>query len=117
MKGSHSGRKSESEGKGSGLIDNFVGAKVLLRQFLCRTSGFDVLRVKHNLVTYLEVRGRRSSLVRIVLISLLGLCYFGLEHLMKLVEVHSKIPSASGRNVTFRMNGDVRMITLIGEKG
>jgi len=39
------------------------------------------------------------------------------EVLVQLVEVGDKVTCACGSEVTFRVNGKVRMITLVGKKG
>jgi hypothetical protein len=38
------------------------------------------------------------------------------EILMELIEVHSKISCLGGSKVSFQMNGDVRVITLVGKE-
>jgi len=47
---------------------------------------------------------------------LLGVFNFGMEVGMELVKIYGKILGSVRSDINFRLNGDVRMITLIGKE-
>ena len=97
MKCSHRFRKPECKGEGSGLINDFVGTKVLLSKLFSGTSSLDILGVEEHFVSYFEVRRRRSLFVRVVLVTFLRFSDFVFEFLVKLIKIYSELSSAGGR--------------------
>ena len=60
---------------------------------------------------------RKPSGISGNLVSTLSFSDVLLKLLVQLVEVSDKVMCACGSEVTFRMNGKVRMVTLVGKEG
>ena len=57
-----------------------------------------------------------ARLIGLFLVTLLGIFNFGTEVGMELVEIYSKVPGSVRSDINFGSNGEVRMITFIGEE-
>ena len=57
-----------------------------------------------------------AQLIGLFLVTLLGVFDFSTEVGMELVKIYGKIPGSVRSDINFRLNGDVWMITLIGEE-
>ena len=68
------------------------------------------------LIADLEVWCWRSVFIGRDLVLFLGIGDHRLELLVKLVEVHYKVASAGGDEVSFRVDGEVWVVALIGEE-
>ena len=117
VNGSEGIGESNSEGMGAGLCDDVVGTKILFRELLRRTSGVEMFGFDKYLIADLEIWCRRSMFVGRDLVSFLGIGDRQSELLMKLIEVHYKVASAGGDKVSFRVDGEVWVVVLIGKEG
>ena len=116
MDGSEGIGESKSEGMGAGLCDDVVGTKILFRELLRRTGGAEMFGFDEYLIADFEIQCRRSAFVGGDLVSFLGIGDHRLELLVKLVEVHYKVVSMGGDKVSFRVDGEVWVVALIGEE-
>ena len=80
-------------------------------------SGSEVFGFDENLVADFEVWCRRSAFVGRDLVSFLSIGDRPSELLVKFVEVHYKVMGAGRDKVAFGVDGEVRIIALVGEEG
>ena len=113
----HGVRKTEGVGVCSGPSDDFVGTQELFGEFLGGTGGPDVLCSDIGLVSDLEVRSRETVFVCLDLVPGLRLSDVRPECRMEFVEVDGEFASASGGDVSFRVDGKSGMVTLVREEG
>ena len=90
--------------------------KVLFGEFLrgpCRAEvlGFDI-----DLISNFEVRSWEPPGVRRTLITLLHGEHFGAEEVVELREFDGVVASAFGGEIGVREDGEVRVVTLVGEE-
>ena len=116
VNGSEGIRESKGEGMGAGLCDDVVGTKILFRELLRRTSGAEMFGFDKYLIADFEIRCWRSVFVGRDLVSFLGIGDHQSELLVKLVEVYYKVAGAGGDKVSFRVDGEVWVVALIGEE-
>jgi hypothetical protein len=114
--GLHTGRKSEGKGVSTCLGDDFKRSKEFLCKFLGRPSGPDIVGFDKYLVSHLEVQSQSTALGSGDGVTELGRGDGLSEILMELIEVHHKFPCLGGSKVSFRMYGDVRVVTLVGKE-
>ena len=74
----------------------------------------DVIRLNKDFISDLEVRWQSPMLVCGDRVSFLCVGYVGSELLVQVVEIDHKVSGPGRGNVTFRVDGDARMITLVG---
>jgi hypothetical protein len=98
------------------LGNDFERSKELFCEFLGRPSGLDIVGLDKYFVSYLEVRSRSTASVSGDGVLELGRRDGLSEILMKFIEVHSEFPCLGGSKISFRMYGDVRVITLVGKE-
>ena len=116
MNGAHGCRESESVGLGSDLGDDFVETKVLLRKLLGGTSDPEELGLDIDTISDVQLRRRCTAMVGRSLVSELCFTDILLEMLVEFLEVDCEFMSASGGEGVFGVNGDVRMVALVGEE-
>jgi hypothetical protein len=68
------------------------------------------------LLSNYKVGRRHAASVCRALIAALGFGYGGLEFLVEFIEIDDQVFSASGGEVTIRMDCDVRVITFVGKE-
>jgi hypothetical protein len=101
---------------GTCLGNDFERSKELFCEFLGRPSGPDIVRLDKYFVSHLEVWSQSMVSVSGDEVPELG-CRDGLsEIVMEFIEVHSKFPCLGGSKISFRMYGDVRVVTLVGKE-
>ena len=74
----------------------------------------DVIGLNKDFISDLEVWWRSLTSVCGDQVSFLHVGYVGLELLVQIIEVDRKVLGPSRGNVTFRVDGDARMVTLVG---
>src|SRR5882724_10562789 len=102
---------------GASTCKDFVRSKEFFCKFLrglCRT---EELSLDVCLATDFEFWGRKPSGISGNLVSTLSFSNVLLKLLVQLVEVGDKVTCACGSEVTFRVNGKVQMLTLVGKEG
>ena len=102
---------------GAGMCKDFIQSKEFLCEFLgglCRT---EELSLDVCLATDFEFWGQKPSGISRNLVLMLSFSYVLLKLLVQLVEVGDKVMCACGSEGVFRVNGEVRMITLVGQEG
>jgi hypothetical protein len=76
-----------------------------------------VFSFDEDCVAYSEVGLRKSFVIRGLLITFLSGSDVVLEVLVKVVQFYHELASPSGGEVSFRMHGEVWVVTFVGEKG
>src|SRR5882724_10673969 len=102
---------------GAGSCKDFVQSKEFLCEFVGGPCHTEELSIDVCLATDFEFRGRKPSGISRNLVSTLSFSDVLLKLLVQLVEVGDKVTCACGSEVTFQVNGKVRMITLVGKEG
>src|SRR5882724_2483544 len=102
---------------GAGSCKDFVRSKEFLCEFLGGSCHTEELSLDVCLATDFEFRGRKPSGISRNLVSMLSFSNVLLQLLVQLVEVGDKVMCACGSEGVFRVNGEVRMITLVGQEG
>ena len=74
----------------------------------------DVIRLNKDFISDLEVRWRSLTSVCRDQVSSLHIRYVGSELLVQVVEVNHKVSGPGRGNVVFGVDGDARMVTLVG---
>ena len=114
MNASHRVGKMEGEGDGADLCYNLKGPEVFFCEFLKGLGSMDVIRLNKDFISDLEVWWRSPTSVCRDQVSFLRIRYVGLELLVQVIEVNCKVSGPGRGNVAFRVDGDARMITLVG---
>ena len=117
MNGLHRVWKSECDGVSAWLCDDGERPKVSLCKFPQGPSGAEILCFDEGLVTDFEVRCRSSSSVRGSLVSQLHHSHLLTEELVEGVKIDGVLLSSFGGKVSFWVDGDVGVVTLVGEEG
>jgi len=99
---------------GARLCKDFVWSKEFLCEFLGGSCHTEELSLDVCLATDFEFQGWKPSGISGSLVSMLSFSDMLLKLLVQLVEVGDKVMCASRSEVTFRVNGKVRMMTLVG---
>src|SRR5882724_2741093 len=102
---------------GAGSCKDFVRSKEFPCEFLGGSCHMEELSLEVCLATNFEFRGQKPSGISGSLVSMLSFSDVLLKLLVQLVEVGDKVMCMCGSEVAFRMNGKVRMITLVGKEG
>jgi len=102
---------------GAGLCKDFVWSKEFLCEFLGGSCCTEELSLDVCLATDFEFWGRKPSGISRNLVSTLSFSDMLLKLLVQLIEVGDKVTCMCGSEVVFRVNGKVRMITLVGKEG
>ena len=95
---------------------NGVGPKVLFRELFGWSSRLEVFGFDVGLIANLEVRSRRAFGVSRTLIVLLGVSHFFAKILVQGFKVDCVVTSVCGGHITFWVNRDVGMVTLVSEE-
>ena len=74
----------------------------------------DVIGLNKDFISDLEVRWQSPMSVCGDRVSFLRVRYVGSELLVQVVEINRKVSGPGRGNVTFGVDGDARMITLVG---
>ena len=74
----------------------------------------DVIRLNKDFISDLEVQQWSLTSVCRDQVSFLRIGYVGLELLVQVIEVDHKVSGPGRGNVTFGVDGDARMVTLVG---
>src|SRR5882724_7258352 len=102
---------------GAGLCKDFVWSKEFLCEFLGGLCHMEELSLDVCLATNFEFWGRKPSGISRNLVSTLSFSNVLLKLLVQLVEVSDKVTCVCRSKVTFRVNGKVQMVTLVGKEG
>src|SRR5882724_11588391 len=102
---------------GAGMCKDFIQSKEFLCKFLGGSCHMEKLSLDICLATYFEFRGQKPSGIGGSLVSTLSFSDVLLKLLVQLIEVGDKVMCMCGSEVAFRVNGKVRMITLVGKEG
>ena len=116
VNGSEGIRESKGEGMGAGLCDDVVGTKIFFRELLQRMSGAEMFGFNEYLIADFEIRCQRSVFVSRDLVLFLGIGDRRSEVLVKLVKVYYKVAGAGRDKVSFRVDGEVWVVALIGKE-
>ena len=98
------------------FCNNFVGTKVPVGKLLGRLSSLDILGTYKDFLTKLEIQGWFASGIHRDLVTLLSISQVFPEVLMKLIKVSNKGVGSRRGEFPLRMNGNVRVITLVSEE-
>ena len=79
-------------------------------------SGVEVFSFDKYLITDLEIWSWRSVFIGRDLVSFLGVRDCRSELLVKFIEVHYKVTSMGRDEVSFRVDGEVQVVALIGKE-
>ena len=101
---------------GAGLCDDVIGTKILFRELLRRMSGAEMFSFDKYLIANFEIWCWRLAFVSRDLVLFLGIGDCRSELLVKLVEVYYKVAGAGRDKVSFRVDGEVWVVALIGEE-
>ena len=74
----------------------------------------DVIGLNKDFISNLEVQWRSPMSVCGDRVSFLRVRYVGSELLVQVIEVEHKVSGPSRGDVMFRVDGDARMVTLVG---
>src|SRR5882724_6877931 len=99
------------------LCQDLIGPKKFVREFLGRLGCTKELGLNIDLAANLEIWSGDSSGIGGCLVSVLSFSNVQLKLLVQLIEVSDKNLAACQCKVTFRVNGDVQVITLVGKEG
>src|SRR5882724_11340140 len=102
---------------GAGTCKDFIWSKEFLCKFPGGSGRMEELSLDVCLATDFEFWGWKPSGISGSLVSTLNFSDVLLKLLVQLVEVGDKVTCACGSEVVFQMNGEVRMITLVGKEG
>src|SRR5882724_10040875 len=102
---------------GAGSCKDFIWSKEFLCEFLGGSGRMEELSFDICLATNFEFWSQKLSGISRSLVSTLSFSDVLLKLLVQLVEVGDKVTCACGSEVMFRVNGKVRMITLVGKEG
>src|SRR5882724_6107211 len=102
---------------GAGTCKDFVRSKEFLCEFLGGSGHTEELSLDVCLATDFEFQGQKPSGISGSLLSMLSFSNVLLKLLVQLIEVGGKVTCACRSDVTFWVNGKVRMITLVGKEG
>ena len=117
MNGLHRVRKSECDGVSVWLCDDCERSKVSLCEFPRGPSGMEVLSFDESLVTDFEVWCQSSSSIHRSLVLQLRSSHLLTEELVEGVKINGVFLSSFGGKVLFWVDGDVRVVALVGEEG
>jgi hypothetical protein len=98
------------------MID-FKWTKVLFQEFFGHTGGSEVFCFDKDWISDFQIQSGFLFGVRRSLISFLCMGHFFSEELMEFIKVYSIFSCVGGGKITFWMNGQVQMISLIGKEG
>ena len=76
----------------------------------------DVIGLNKDFISNLEVQWQSLTSVCRDQVSFLHIGYVGLELLVQVIEVDCKVSHPGRGNVAFGVDGDARMVTLVGVK-
>src|SRR3979490_2346261 len=99
------------------MCNDFKRTQKLLVEFLGRTCCSKKLCFDKCKVSNLEVWCWKSFGVSRGLVCLLGSEDCSAEFLMKFVQVHNKVLSSRRSEITFGMDGEVRVVAFNGKEG
>src|SRR5882724_1953812 len=102
---------------GAGTCKDFIWSKEFLCEFLGGSCHMEELSLDVCLATDFEFWGWKPSGISGNLVLMLSFSDVLLKLLMQLVEVGDKVTCTSRSEVAFRVNGKVRMVTLVGKEG
>ena len=102
---------------GTRLCKDFVRSKEFIRKFLGGSCCMEELSLDECLATYLEFRCRVLLGISGNFITTLSFGNILLKFLVKLIKVSDKVTCVCRSEIMLRMNGNVRMITLVGKEG
>src|SRR5882724_5034823 len=102
---------------GAGMCKDFVRSKEFLCEFLRGSCHTEELSLDICLATDLEFQGWKPSGISGSLVSMLSFSNVLLKLLVQLIEVSDKVTCTCRSEVTFQVNGKVRMVTLVGKEG
>ena len=74
----------------------------------------DVIRLNKDFISDLEVQWQSPTSVCRDRVSFLRIGYVGSELLVQVIKVDRKVSGPSRGNVAFGVDGDARMVTLVG---
>ena len=74
------------------------------------------LSLDKDFVTYFEIRSGGILYISGFLIMLLGRRDFSFEGTLLFIEIYGEVVGSGGSNIAFRVNSDIRMISLISEE-
>ena len=111
---SHRVGKTEGEGDRADLCYNLKRSWVFLCEFLRGSGSTDVIRLNKDFISDLEVWWWSPMSVCGDRVSFLRVGYVGLELLVQVIEIDRKVSGPGRGNVTFGVDGDAKMITLVG---
>src|SRR5882724_7429783 len=102
---------------GARTCKDFVRSKEFLCEFLGGSCHMKELSLDVCLATYFKFWGWKPPGISGNLVSMLSFSDVLLKLLVQLVKVGDKVTCMCRSKVTFRVNGKVRMITLVGKEG
>src|SRR5882724_1860843 len=102
---------------GARTCKDFVWSKEFLCEFLGGLCHMEELSLDVCLATDFEFWGQKPSGISRNLVSTLSFSDVLLKLLVQLVKVGDKVTCTCGCKVTFRVNGKVWMVTLVGKEG
>jgi hypothetical protein len=96
--------------------NDIIWTEIFFREFLGWSSHPEELGFNEDLVANCELQSRESTQVSRPLITVLCLCNFGLEHCVEIVKVDCELAGMLQSKIAFRVDSDIRMITLISKE-
>jgi hypothetical protein len=96
--------------------NDIIWTEIFFGELLGQSSHPEELGFNEDLVTNCELRSRESTGVSGPLITVLCLRDFGLECCVEIVKVDCKLAGTLRSKIAFRVDSDIRMITLISKE-
>jgi hypothetical protein len=96
---------------------DFIGAKVLFRELLGWSGGSEILSLDIDMRSDWHFRSGKSFPIRVDLVTFLSCSNVLLEFLVQFFKVYGEIPSFFRCDISFWMDGEVGVVTLVGIEG
>ena len=109
-------RETDSERRGSGLVNDFERTEEFLREFVRGARGTEEFGLHEDFFANLEVRRGGAATISWSLITGLRLGHRGTQLLVKLVEVGYEVSRAGRGEVEVGIKGEVGVIAFVREE-
>ena len=108
--------KLDLDGVGTGVSDDLVRTKILLRELLQRSLSLYELSEEEDLGSDWKLRGRHTVAIRGNLITLLSFSNQFLDLSMKFVEIGDKLAGPVGSDLLVQGRREIRIVLRTGSR-